>query len=65
MEFKCLMSFDEMAKHFSENSPFQPNNTNVGKYARENGFIRVQLRENGVRKHIYYNASLFKKGEEK
>lgn len=65
MEFKCLMTFDEMAQHFSENSPFPANYKSVGTYAKKNGFVRKQLRINGVQTWRYYNESLFKKGESK
>lgn len=48
-KFKQEMSFDEMAAAFVENNPwFVPNNTNVGRYAKKNGYVKVKQMINKV-----------------
>lgn len=48
-KFKQEMSFDEMAAAFVESNPwFVPNNTNVGRYAKKNGYVKVKQMINKV-----------------
>lgn len=43
IQFKPEMSFDEMAKAFVADYPWLvPNNCNVGRYAKRNGYIKVR-----------------------
>lgn len=42
-KLKTQMTFDEMAKAFSEDNPWLvPNNTNVGRYAKKHGYVKIK-----------------------
>lgn len=48
-KLKPEMTFDEMAAAFVESNPwFVPNNTNVGRYAKKLGYIKVKQMINKV-----------------
>jgi len=48
-KFKNTMTFDEMAEALLEEQPWLvPNKANVGRYAKRNGYMRVQQMINGV-----------------
>lgn len=42
-KFKPQMTFDEMARAFSEDNPWlKPNNTNVGLFAKRHGYVKIK-----------------------
>lgn len=46
---KPEMTFDEMAAAFVEENPwFVPNNTNVGRFAKKNGYTKIKQMINKV-----------------
>lgn len=48
-KFKQEMTFDEMAKAFVSDYPWLvPNNTNVGLYAKKNGYVKIRQMINTV-----------------
>lgn len=48
-KFKAEMTFDEMAEAFVKDYPwFVPNNTNVGRYAKKNGYMKIKQMVNKV-----------------
>lgn len=48
-KFKTEMTFDEMAEAFTKDYPwFVPNNTNVGRYAKKNGYMKIKQMINKV-----------------
>ena len=48
-KLKPEMTFDEMATAFVEDNPwFVPNNTNVGRYAKKHGYMKVKQMINKV-----------------
>lgn len=48
-KFKQEMTFDEMAAAFVEDYPwFVPNNTNVGRYAKKHGYMKIKQMINKV-----------------
>lgn len=48
-KFKPEMTFDEMAAAFVDDYPWLvPNNSNVGRYAKRNGYMRVKQMINKV-----------------
>lgn len=48
-KLKSEMTFDEMAVAFVEDYPwFVPNNTNVGRYAKKHGYMKVKQMINKV-----------------
>ena len=38
MEFKRVMTYDQMQQHLSEHTCLAPNRVTVGKYAKRNGY---------------------------
>lgn len=53
-KFKSEMTFDEMAEAFVADYPWLvPNNTNVGRYARKNGYVKIRQMINTVMKMKY------------
>lgn len=54
IKFKPEMTFDEMAKAFVVDYPWLvPNNTNVGRYAKRNGYMKIRQMINTVMKMKY------------
>ncbi len=54
IKFKPEMTFDEMAKAFVADYPWLvPNNTNVGRYAKRNGYMKIRQMINTVMKMKY------------
>lgn len=53
MEFKRIMTFNQMQKHLTEHTCQTPNRVTVGKYARRNGY-RPYKPMIGGRLHFYY-----------
>lgn len=48
-KFKSEMSFDEMAAAFVDDYPWLvPNNSNIGRYAKRNGYMKVKQMINKV-----------------
>lgn len=48
-KLKSEMTFDEMAAAFVKDNPwFVPNNTNVGRYAKKHGYMKVKQMINKV-----------------
>lgn len=55
--FKNRMTHDEMDSAFSFYHPdLVPNNINVGKFAKEHGYKRMQQMVNGVIQRFYYKS---------
>ena len=53
-KFKSEMTFDEMTEAFVADYPWLvPNNTNVGRYARKNGYVKIRQMINTVMKMKY------------
>lgn len=53
-KFKSEMTFDEMAEAFVADYPWLvPNNTNVGRYARKNCYVKIRQMINTVMKMKY------------
>ncbi len=57
-KFKSEMTFDEMARAFVEDYPwFVPNNTNVGRYARRHGYMKIKqmINKEMIMKYVKIN----------
>lgn len=57
-QMKIRMSFDEMAEAYVSNNPgFKPNSTNVGKYAKSQGYRPARQMVNRKIERFYIKSN--------
>ncbi|WP_416998959.1 hypothetical protein [Alistipes indistinctus] len=58
MEFKRIMTFNQMQKHLTEHTCLIPSRVTVGKYARRNGFRPYKPMIGGRLRFYYVNETI-------
>lgn len=58
MEFKRIMTFDQMRQHLLEHSCLNANRVTVGRYARKNGFSPYKAMSGGRMYFSYVNEKI-------